>query len=506
MDKTFDIIKKALQESINNYPSYRKNFQCIFSLLKENIKYEKILKYYNPETGKTEYKFVNEDYIPDKDNGEEAHTYCINEAWQGTMIGTGEDAIYVDLRPCPIQYNRMSNPSKCHFGIIGQIFNVNESKPYSIVDKIKSYSYLYDAIMDKFVKTVQNNLGKLVQFNEAMMPSTWKFEDWVYFAKTAGIVMVNPLKEGTKGAAKNKLAGAFQVAPVIDAELGNSIQYMVSSLQYIETSLCNMLGITPQRLGAIQNRETVGGVERSTLQSSHVTRWYFEKYNDLKKRVYECFLETAKIGAKGRNVKFQYINSDLTTMISEFDGDEFAECDYGLVVSTDYDIEKFRQEIDQAASMALQGGVISFSAYLKLKSSGSMSEKIKMIEQNEQEMRAQQQQMQQQQLQMQQQTAQMEMQFKQAEMEQKDAINQRDNETKLLIANIQALSKKDADSDGVVNEGVEDDNLTERVREFDERLKLDKEKLEWEKKKNKDNNDVKLQIANMKPKSTTNKK
>ena len=464
------------------------------------------IKYYDPETGKTEKKFVNEDYIPDTDRGEESTTYYINEAWQGTMIGAGDDAIYVNCGPCPIQYNRMSNPSKCHFGIIGQVFNVNESKPYSIIDKIKPFAYLYDAIMDKFVRTVQNNMGKIVQFNGAMMPEGWKFEDWIYYAKTAGIVMVNPMKEGTKGAAKGKIAGAFQVPPVIDAELGNSLQYMVSTLQYIEQTLCNMLGITPQRLGAIQNRETVGGVERSTLQSSHVTRWYFEKYNDLKKRIYECALEAAKIGAKGRNIKLQYITSDLTQRISDFDGDEFAEADYGLVVTTDVDIEKFRQEVDQAAGMALQGGMISFSGYLKMKSSGSLSEKIKLMEQSEQEMRQYQQQQQQMALQQQQAQAEAQLQMKQAELQQNDTINQRDNETKLLIANIQAASKRDADGDGIVNEGQDTQDLDEKVREFNEKMKLERDKLNWDKQKNKDNNDVKVAIAKMKPKQTSNKK
>ena len=464
------------------------------------------IKYYDELTGKTEYKFVNEDYIPDTDKGEESKTYYINEAWQGVMIGAGEDAIYVNLGPCPIQYNRMSNPSRCHFGIIGQVFNYNESQPYSIIDKVKPYSYAYDAIMDKFIRTIQNNLGKLVQFNASMMPDNWKFEDWVYYAKTAGIVMVNPMKEGTKGAAKNKLAGAFQTPPVIDAELGNSIQYMVSSLQYIEQAISNMIGITPQRLGAIQNRETVGGVERSTLQSSHVTRWYFEKYNDLKRRVYECVLETAKIGCKGRPVKFQYITSDLTQRVCEFDGDEFAECDYGLVVTNDYDVEKFRQDVDQAGAMALQSGVISFSAWLKLKSSGSLSEKIKMIEQNEQEMRAQQQEMQQQQLQVQQQQAQMEMQYKQAELEQKDVINQRDNETRLLVANIQAQFKKDADGDGIINEGVDTTDIDEKIREFDTKMQLERDKFEYQKKKDKQDNDTKLAIARTRPKTTTSKK
>lgn len=463
------------------------------------------IKYYDPETGKVDYKIMTEDYIPDTDRGEESESYYINEAWHGVMIGAGEEAIYVDLGPCPIQYNRMSNPSRCHFGIIGQIFNHNESKPYSIVDQIKPWSYLYDAIMDKFVRTVQNNMGKLVQFNAAMMPDGWKFEDWIYYAKTAGIVMVNPMKEGMKGAAKNKLAGAFQVPPVIDAELGNSIQYMVSTLQYIEQAVANLIGITPQRLGAIQNRETVGGVERSTLQSSHVTRWYFEKYNDLKRRVYECVLETAKIGAKGRNIKYQFVSSDLTQRISAFDGDEFAECDYGLVVSTDYDIEKFRNEVDQAATAALQNNMISFSGYLKLKATGSLSEKIKQLEQDEAQMRQYNQQMQQQQLQAQQQQAQMNMQLEQSKLQQQDTMNQRDNETKLLVANMQAQYKRDADGDGVINEGEDTQDLNEKIRQFNEKMKLDRNKFEYQKQKDKRDNDTKLTIAKMHPKNTTNK-
>ena len=432
------------------------------------------IKYYDPQTGKVEYKFVNEDYIPDTAAGEESKKYYINEAWQGVMIGAGEDAIYVNLGPCPIQYNRLSHPGKCHFGIIGQIFNYNESKPYSIIDQVKSWSYLYDAVMDKLTKTIQNNMGKLVQLNESMMPEGWKFEDWIYYAKTAGIILVNPMKEGNRGAAKNKLAGAFQVPPAVDAELGNSIQYMVNLLQVIEQTVANMIGITPQRLGAIQNRETVGGVERSTLQSSHVTRWYFEKYNDLKKRVYECFLETAKIGAKGRNIKFQYINSDLTQKVVEFDGDEFAEADYGLVVNADYDIEKFRQEIDQVSQVALQSQMISLSAYMKLKSSGSMAEKIKMIEQNENEMRQMQQQQQQAQLQAQQQQAQMEMQFKQAELELKDSINQRDNDTKVLIETMR--NNETEQPVGETESKLDRDKLNESIRQFNENLNFEKEK------------------------------
>ena len=45
-----------------------------------------------------------------------------------------------------------------------------------------------------------------------------------------------------------------------------------------------------------------------------------------------------------------------------------------------------------------------------------------------------------------------------------------------------------------------------QVRQFEEKMKLEREKLAWDKQKNKDNNDVKIKLANMKPKTTSNSK
>jgi hypothetical protein len=96
--------------------------------------------------------------------------------------------------------------------------------------------------------------------------------------------------------------------------------------------MSEVAGITKQREGQVSNRETVGGVERATLQSSHITEWLFVIHEDVKKRVLEAFIETAKIAMRGRSKKFQYILSDNSMKVMDIDGDEFAEADYGLVV------------------------------------------------------------------------------------------------------------------------------------------------------------------------------
>lgn len=91
--------------------------------------------------------------------------------------------------------------------------------------------------------------------------------------------------------------------------------------------------------------------------------------------------------------------------------------------------------------------------------------------------------MQQQQLEAQQQQAQMDAQIKEADMQLRDQMNIRDNETKVLVATIAANSKA-GEGDGIEEPEFSEEskaNLLEKMREFDERLKLDKERLAFDK-------------------------
>lgn len=443
----------------------------------------KKIKYYDGH-GEEQFKFRDENYVANIDLGEEEQTLYINEAWEGTRIG--ED-IYVNMRPRVVQYNRLSNPSRCHFGIIGSIYNLNDDKPFSLVDMMKPFSYLYDAIHDRLNKLLAKNWGKIITLDLAKVPAGWDVEKWLYFARTNNIAVVDSFKEGNIGAATGKLAGAMNNASsgVIDAELGNSIQQNINLLEFIKMEMSDVAGISKQREGQISNRETVGGVERATLQSSHITEWLFVIHEDVKKRALECFLETAKIALRGRSKKFQYILSDGSMKVMDIDGDEFAEADYGLVVDNSNAIQELQQKMDMLAQAALQNQTLNFSTIMKLYNSCSMAEKQRMVERNEQGLMQRQQEAQQQQLQQQQQQAEMEAQAREQEMQLKDMMNQRDNETKILVATISANSNQESD-DGVQEQPFSEEaraNLMEKMREFDAKLKLDREKLNLDREK-----------------------
>lgn len=457
----------------------------------------KEVKSYDEVTGEEIYTFYPETYIIDEDKGEEETIFYINEAWEGTKIGSD---IYVNMRPRLIQYNRLSNPSRCHFGIIGTVYNLNDNKPFSLVDRMKPYSYLYDVIHDRLNKTIEKNWGKLVRLDLSKVPKGWDIEKWLYYARLMGFAIEDSFREGNNGASLGKLSGALNnnSSGVIDAEFGNSIQQYVNLLEYIENKLSEVSGISKQREGQISNRETVGGVERATLQSSYITEWFFATHNNLKKRVLECFLETAKIAYKGKSSKFNYILSDYSRTILDMDGNEFSEADYGLVVDDDKDLSLKNQKIEMLAQAAMQNQMLSFSSALKLFSSISMSEKQKIIEKGEREMQErtaqqqqQQMQIQQQQMQIQQQKEQAELKLKElelkqkeAELRQKDEANIRDNETKLEIAKMQTSANiNQAAMRNNFDYADKSNQLAEKMRQFDDNMRLSKEKLNIERMK-----------------------
>lgn len=493
----FNLFSDSISNSLLPY-DLAGNIKVLRMYWKSRRRIKKV-KSYDPETGEEVYNFFPETYIIDKDNGEEEQIFYINEAWEGTKIGTD---IYVNMRPRVVQYNRLSNSSRCHFGIIGSIYNLNDSRPFSLVDMMKRYNYFYDVIHDRLNKIMARNWGKLLRLDFAKIPKKWDIEKWMYYAKVNGIAVEDSFKEGNIGAASGKLAGALNNSSsgVIDAEFGNSIQSQINLLEFIKMEMSEVVGITRQREGQISNRETVGGVERATLQSSHITEWLFVVHDDVKRRVLECFLETAKITFKGRSKKFQYILSDNSMRIMDIDGDEFAEADYGLVVDNSQGTQELAQKLDMLAQAALQNQALSFSTIMRLYNSSSLAEKQRLVERDEQAIQARNAQAQQQQLQTQQQIVQLENEQRLAEMQQKEQANIRDNETKIIVAQIQANSKED----GISEPETDDDraNLREKIREFDEKMRLEKEKLSFEREKHSD--DVRIKEKSLKKNKNTN--
>lgn len=483
----------SMGRTFSNYYDGNGNIRVLRVRWKSARKVKK-LKYYNEKTGEEEYVFVSEDYIPDKSRGEETTDYWINEAWEGTKIGKD---IYVNMRPRKIQYNRINNPSKCHLGVIGHSYNTNHGKPVAIVDRMKPYAYLYTIVSDRLNKAMMRSYGQVLEVDFAKIPDGWNIETYLHFMRQDGIAATDSFKEGNKGAATGKLAASLNntTGSVKNLDNSSSITFHLHLLEWIKNEMFEIAGISKQRQGQISASETVGGIERAVNASSNITEEMFMIHDNVKKRCLECLLETTKIALKNNPKKFQNISDDYSIAMYEVGGTDFAEADFGIIIDNSSSITDLDSKLEQLAHAALQNQTLSFSTIMKIFTSSSLAENMKIIEKDEQAMLERKAQEGEQQGKMQESAQQHQLQLEQersaleqAKMELEDRLNKRDNDTKLMIAGLgvqepQVEDTSMEESKLNLDRKKHDDEMIQRTRELAEKKRnnMEYEKIDMKK-------------------------
>lgn len=478
LDITHDIYgdgdSSVHSEVVDSYGNVRR-----IRLFWKSFKKIKRIKYFD-DLGNVQYRMASEFEEANEALGEEEESYWVGQWWEGVKLGK---KIYPYIRPREIQFNKFSDPGYNHPGIVGQIYNTGEMKVVSPMDVAKPYQLLYDATMHKLSDALSKWFGAMPVVDKATIPEGWDITKWMYFARKAGIAVKDSFKEGQKGMATGKLAASVQgsTGQIINQPLGDFIQQQINMLNYVEMQMGRIIGVPPQRLGQIENRETVGGVERAVTQSSFITNELFKRHDDVKKRVLTLLVETAKVALKDNPQKFQHIGDDYLSQIFDID-DTFVEEEYGIVIDNENDLTKIEQTFEQLAHAAMQNQALKFGDLLKLFTTSSLSEKQRIIEQGEEEMMQRQEAMQERELQIEQTKLQQEQQKEQAaqqidltkhanELAMKKYEVDENNRTQRMKMSAEAV-KNSSDLEYEYNELERD--LMFKMKELDEKIRNNK--------------------------------
>ena len=422
---------------------------------------------YIDELGMKQETVVNENYKVEPGSGEEIEYMWVNEYWEGTKLG--ED-IYIHIRPRPNQFRHMDNLSQCSSGYVGTVYNSNNSQSVSLMDRLVPWIYLYITMWYRLELAIAANQGKIALIDLSLVPDGWEVEKWMYYAQSMKFGFVDSFNEGKKGQSTGKLAGNISTQnKVLDMETGNHIQQHVQLLDFVEQKIHKLAGVTPQRMGAISTSELVGNTQRAVVQSSHITEKLFEVHNETKIRVLETLLNVSKDLYKGKTKRFQYMTDELSNVVFSFQGDKIANSEYGLFVSNSAKDTMALEALKQLTHAALQNDQMSLSDVISVYNSNSLADTRVKLKQSEEETRQRQSEMQEQQLQMQKQEAEAQRQFEIEKENREDARNAEDNDTKLQIAQMN-MQSKNMDRDLNNNQIRDDIDLA--------KLQLEREKLQ----------------------------
>lgn len=393
---------------------------------------------YSMEDGQENVELIDENFILPEDaskdsdgyyhfNDSRLKWYWISEYWEGTKIGKDE---YIDIQPRQNQRRSLDNPSICKSGYTGLIYNARNSESISLIDRMKAYQYLYNITFYRLELAFAKTKGKVALMDVAQIPGGegWDVDKWMYYLDAMGIMFINSAEEGNRGQTSN-----FNQFQSIDLTMGNYIQTHIALLSQIEDKVGQLSGVSRQREGQTQASELVGNVERSISQSSHITEIWFYQHNEVKRRVLESLVDTARIAwRKGKKINF--VTDDLGRMLLSIDGLEFSNTQYGVHVGNTAKDTKALESAKSLLQAGIQADKVALSEAIGVLNSDSLSEIRVELESGEERRAQQTQESQKSQQESQEKISQMGMQDKQAERDLKRENNVRDNETKLAIA------------------------------------------------------------------------
>lgn len=359
--------------------------------------------------GEEEKELRDENDTIDKTLGETSKTIWISEWWEGHKIGGKANAkdkggIYTRLQPKKLQYRSIQNPSKCHPGIVGTLHNTNDSKVVAPMDMMKPYQYMYNVLMYNTEIMIAKNWGKIMRLPMHEKPDGWQTEQWLAFAKSMNALPYDAFQESTKGASQGKLAGAMnQSSPMIDMEMGNSIQLYMNMMDHIKNEMGEIVGVSRARQGQISSKEAVGNVQREIIQTSHITEWLFAAHDDWKLRMLTIGLETAKIAVKDNPKKYQDVLGDMSTLIYQFGDNDSLEADFDIFISDSNRDTELYEMMKELAHAGIQNDKMNFSTLMSIYMDDSLGSIRRKIEASEKESQQRQEQARKEELQVQQQ-------------------------------------------------------------------------------------------------------
>lgn len=457
------------------------------------------------DAGQPQINIVDETYQP-VGNEVSVEPDWIIEVWEGYRAGSD---LYFGIQPIEYQHVSIDNPNSQKLPYCGAIYSNTNSKPRSLVSILKPLQYMYIVLWYRLELAIARDKGKVVNMDITQIPKSMNISPakWMHYLSSVGVNFINPYEEGWNipGREGGKPAQFNQIT-ALDLTMSNVIAEYIQLMDKIEELAGTISGITQQREGAVSSSEMVGNVERSVVQSSHITEPLFWVHNQCKRRVLNMLLNTAK-GAweETGKQKLQYIFDngeraflDITPKFYYEDMDVF-------VSDTSKDLENI-QKLQQLIQPAMQNGasLLEAAEILTNDNFNIIKQKLKdtqtrqeQIQQQQQEAEAQQQQQLQQ---MQNEAKQQELMLQEAQMDlQRYQIDQ-DNQTKIAVAQINAYrgtEELDQDQNGIPDpveigkQAIEQQRINQEAynkryeakqkREIeDQKIQLEKDKMKHE--------------------------
>lgn len=362
VDKFYSMLNKTDQEKLereyqtNSPMGYYENLRGIFTDPQERNKIpvfhvqwkgrKKIgfLSYLDPETFQYVEETVDEDYVIDRERGEQVEWRWVNEVYEGYRIGNDK---YVGWGPAPVSRTELNNHSSCKLNYNGRKFSDTHSENISLLEIGIPFQIMYIIITYILEKTIAKSKGKilLMDINQIPDDEDWDDEKFFYYSEAMGYALVD---RNQKGVDKT-----WQGYAVLDLSLFDQIKQLIELQAYFKQQWDDLTGINRQRKGETYASDGQGVNERATFQSTVMTDMIFIRFEEfIQKELQGVIDHMPFLTSKGE--RSVWTDDDMGTQIMEIFPEDFAMSQLGLFMADSTDAMNKLTQAKQIAETLVQ--------------------------------------------------------------------------------------------------------------------------------------------------------
>jgi len=457
---------------------------------------EDILKDYIKENNIKQLRTVSREEAEKNKEIDTIAWFYLPQVWQGKMLSVGgtnleEDYIF-DFKAMDYQIRGNSENYDVKLPISGII-------TAGLGKKIRTYQVKHNLAMNLIENALEKHIGSFMMFDYNFLASQYKedgtqdiaegIEKWREDIRNVGFGFYDSSPQNTSGQNPNaSIAQPMRISFVED------IKYYMELAEYYKQKAYEQIGMTPQRMGNPSEYMTTEGIKQGSQASYAQTERIYKKFNTAKRKEREIHLTVAQHSVKdNKDIKVSFTRPDGARVLKKFTDENFWLRKIGVIPVND---SGQRKKLEMFRNMILQNNTMDSDMldYAKLFTSDSFVSLMEHAEQarertqsNIQEGRQHEQSL-----------KDKEIQAIQAEADKKlawqSSENQKDRENNIRAAELNNLGR-------VGDDNGQDKYLDRISKEADQSIKeeqgnrkLDLQRLEYERKDEKDDEDMKMAL------------
>ena len=297
--------------------------------------------------------------------GEHIDWIWINQTWGGVKIGANRPTfygntdkmnfspIYLNVAPTKFQFKGDFTLYGCKLPVEGAVFSDRNTKSRSLVDKMKPYQIGYNLVNNQIADILIDELGTVIMLDQNALPRHSAGEDWghgnfgkAYVAmKNFGILPLDTSITNTENALN------FQHYQVLNLEQTNRLMSRIQLANHFKQQCFETIGISAQRMGAVNAQETAQGIEQAINQSYSQTEMYFVQHSEyLMPRVHQMRTDLAQYYQSNKpSLRLQYMTTMDEKVNFEMNGTELLARELNIFISTKVNQRQIMEQIRQLA-------------------------------------------------------------------------------------------------------------------------------------------------------------